>query len=246
MVSALVWGTRGRRFKSGRPDHFGRRRFEAEDWTSKGGVATTSTMSTPKIGPQPRAGSDRVVTVPNVLSAIRLASVPVFVWLFVAGYEEAAFVLYAVGAWSDFFDGYIARRTGQVTELGKVLDPLADRFFIVALTVALVARDVLPLALALVIVARDVLVLVFFPLLERRGMERIPVNFVGKCATGALLFGLSCLAYSETSWAGAGIADELGMGFAIAGAILYWIAAAMYAREAIARMKVARGREADA
>jgi cardiolipin synthase (CMP-forming) len=203
-------------------------------------------MSTPKIGPQPRAGSDRVVTVPNVMSAIRLASVPVFVWLFVAGFEEAAVALYAVGAWSDFFDGYIARRTGQITELGKVLDPLADRFFIVALAVALVARDVLPLGLALAIVARDVLVLVLFPLLERRGMERIPVNFVGKCATAALLFGLTFLAYSETSWAGAEHADELGMAFTIGGAVLYWIAAVMYAREAKARLGVARQREADA
>ncbi|HEU4481068.1 MAG TPA: CDP-alcohol phosphatidyltransferase family protein, partial [Actinomycetota bacterium] len=150
-------------------------------------------------GPAPVAAgppaSERFLTVPNVLSLLRLASVPVFVWLFASGRENAAVILYAAGAWTDFFDGYIARLTGSVTELGKLLDPLADRVFIVALCIALVLRDTLPLWLALTIVVRDLIVLSLFPALERRRIERIRVNFVGKCATAALLFGLTLLAW---------------------------------------------------
>ena len=174
----------------------------------------------------------RLWTIPNVLSLLRLASVPVFVWLFVSDRENAAVVLYAVGAWTDFFDGVIARRFDQVSEIGKLLDPLADRILIIALVVALVARDVLPLWLAIAIVARDVLLLSVFPILERRKVPRIAVNFTGKSATASLLVGLTMLAWSETTFPGAGFADELGIVFTALGAVLYWAAAAMYARAA--------------
>jgi cardiolipin synthase len=185
--------------------------------------------------------ADRVLTVPNVLSGLRLASVPIFVWLFASGEENAAVVVYAAGAWTDFFDGYIARRTGQVSELGKLLDPLADRIFIIALAIALVLRDVLPLWLFLVIVARDVLILVMFPVLEKKGVTRIRVNFTGKTATAALLFGLTCLAWSETTFPLQAYADEIGMGSTIMGAILYWVAAAMYAQQARAGLASVKG-----
>jgi cardiolipin synthase len=177
-------------------------------------------------------GSDRVLTIPNVLSFARLASVPVFVWLFVSGRENAGWLLYAVGAWSDFFDGYIARKTNQVTELGKILDPVADRVLIVALAVALVERNVLPLALAIAVIARDVLIVAAAPLLERRGMQRLAVNFVGKTATACLLMGLSLLAYSETTFIGANKGDDIGIWFTVIGAVLYWVAAGLYARAA--------------
>jgi cardiolipin synthase len=181
----------------------------------------------------PASPTDRGLwTVPNVLSILRLLSVPVFVWLFVSGHENTAVILYAAGAWTDFFDGVIARRFDQVSEIGKLLDPLADRILIIALVVALVARDVLPLWLAIAIVARDVLLLSVFPLLERRKVPRIAVNFTGKTATAALLFGLTCLAWSETTFPGAAIADELGTAFTVLGAVLYWAAAAMYAQAA--------------
>jgi cardiolipin synthase len=186
----------------------------------------------------------RILTVPNVLSFLRLSTVPFFIWLFATGHEEAAVIVYAAGAWTDFFDGYIARRTNSVSELGKLLDPLADRIFIVALAVALVISDTLPLWLALVIVVRDVLMLIAFPYLESRGVPRVRVNFTGKSATAALLFGLTCLAWSETSFIGAGVGEFLGMGFVIAGAVLYWAAAVMYAREARAGLVAAKARAA--
>jgi cardiolipin synthase len=179
---------------------------------------------------------DRVLTIPNALSGIRLASVPFFVWLFVSGHENAAVAVYAACAWTDFFDGYIARRTGSVTTLGQLLDPLADRVLIVALAIALVARDALSMWLALAVIARDVLVLVLWPVLERIGMRRIQVNFTGKTATAALLFGLTCLAWSETSFVVHDAGDAFGLPFVVAGAILYWIAGIMYAVEARRRM----------
>ena len=207
MVSALVWGTRGRRFKSGRPDLEG------------------------------QAERARIWTIPNVLSFLRLGSVPIFIWLFVNDYEEAAVILYGIGASTDFFDGVIARRFDQVSELGKLLDPLADRIFIVALCVALVARGALPWGLALAIIGRDILILSLWPLIDRRRIERIRVNRVGKLATANLLFGLTWLALGETSFPLAELGETLGMIFTVAGAVLYWVAGAMYAREAWGKVR---------
>jgi cardiolipin synthase (CMP-forming) len=182
-----------------------------------------------------------VWTVPNALSLLRLASVPAFVWLFATGREKAAVVLFIVGGWTDFFDGYIARRTGAITELGKLLDPLADRVCIVALALALLITDALPVWLVAIVIARDVAVFIAWPILERRGFARIPVNFVGKCATAALLFGLGWSAWSQTSWPAAGFADEVGFGFVVLGAVLYWVAAVLYVRVLLATASGAGG-----
>ena len=149
-------------------------------------------------------------------------------------------ILYAVGAWTDFLDGYIARRTNSVTELGKLLDPLADRVFIVALTVALVGSGALPWWLAAIVVGRDVVVAAIYPWLQRRGLQKIDVNFVGKTATACLLFGLTSLALSETDFWGAEIGDEVGLTFVIAGATLYWVAGGIYAREIAHRLRERR------
>jgi cardiolipin synthase (CMP-forming) len=186
--------------------------------------------------------TSRVLTIPNILSLARLATVPVFVWLFVTDRTNAAVTLYAIAAWTDFFDGYLARRFNSVSELGKLLDPLADRVFIVALAVALVARDVLPLWLALTIIARDVVILSVFPFVDRSGIQRIPVNFTGKSATAALLAGLTLLAASETTVPvfGNDTSADIGLVLTILGAILYWVAGILYARELLVRLK---GRE---
>ena len=181
--------------------------------------------------------TNRVLTVPNVLSAIRLATVPIFLYLFVTGREEAAVILYAAGAWTDFFDGYIARRFGQESELGRLLDPLADRIFIVALAVALVAVGALPWWLTAAIVARDIVLLSLWPLFERRGVGRIQVNFTGKTATASLLFGLTLLAVSETDFLWPTLFAVVGTVFVVVGTVLYYVSAAMYARDAYTRIK---------
>lgn len=182
--------------------------------------------------PRPRSN----LTIPNLLSALRLASVPVFLTLFIRGHENAGVAVYAVAAWSDFADGYIARRMNQVTDLGKLLDPLADRVFIVALAVALVVRGVLDSALAGAVFLRDGLILAAFPWWEARGVGRIEVNRVGKAATAALLTGLTWMAWSETTFPLAGVAERPGWSLVVAGAGLYWIAAIMYFVEARRRL----------
>ncbi len=165
---------------------------------------------------------------------------PVFLWLFLGGHELVAVYVYGAAAFSDFVDGVIARALKQVTELGKLLDPLADRIFVIALAAALVARGTLFWGLAVAVVARDVLVLAAFPMLERRGLGRIPVHFVGKTATALLLFGLSWLALTASGigWA----LHAVGEGSVVAGAIAYWAAGAIYLREMRARIQGARGR----
>ena len=179
----------------------------------------------------------RIWTIPNVLSFLRLASVPPFLWLWLSERRNAAVILYAIGASTDFFDGYIARRTNSVTELGKVLDPLADRVFIVTLTVALIAAGVLPWWLAAVILVRDVLVVLAFPLLERRGVPRIAVNRTGKTATAALFSGLTLLALAETTLGWADDLSGLGLVLVGTGAVLYWIATVQYGREALQKLE---------
>jgi len=174
----------------------------------------------------------RIVTVPNLLSGLRLASVPVFVWLFVTDKEEAAVIVYGVGAATDWVDGYVARRTGAVTELGKLLDPLADRVFILALALALLLRGALPAWLGAVVIVRDVAVLSLWPVVDRRSARRIRVNFVGKAATAALLVGLTWLALSETRWSFGPWAREVGLAGTGVGAVLYWASGIMYARAA--------------
>ena len=199
-----------------------------------GATTNTAPSDTP-------VASRRVFSIPNLLSFARLSTVPVFLWLWVSGRQEAAVILYGIGASTDFLDGYIARRTDSVTELGKLLDPFADRVFIVALAVALVASDTLWGWLAVVVVGRDVVVLAAYPLLQKHGLHKIPVNMVGKTATACLLFGLTSLAWSETTFVGAGIGDVMGLGFVVAGAVLYWAAGAMYAREALHRVRAGSG-----
>jgi cardiolipin synthase len=194
-----------------------------------------STSSAARAAPVPRR-----LNVPNFLSALRLATTPVFIALFVAGAENAAVLVFGAAAVTDFFDGYVARRTGSVTELGKLLDPLSDRVLITALAIALVARSALPWWLAAAVIGRDVLVLSLFPYFDRLGVARIPVNFTGKLATSCLLFGLPCLAWSETTFPLRGIADELGLVFTIAGALFYWAAGVLYAREIKAQLRIRR------
>ena len=177
---------------------------------------------------------DRILTIPNVLSFVRLGSVPVFVWLFVTDRRDAAVILYALGAWTDFFDGWIARRFDQVSELGKVLDPLADRIFIAALVVALVATDLLELWLAVAILGRDILILGLYPVVQRAALTKIRVNFVGKCATAALLVGLTGLAISETSLSWGDVLEMPSRVFVWVGAVLYWVSGGLYARDALA------------
>jgi cardiolipin synthase len=181
----------------------------------------------------------RVLTAPNAISFARLLLVPVFLWLYVIGRVLPAMIVLTVVGTSDFVDGFVARATGQVSVLGKLLDPLADRIVIVAVLVAYSIKGTVPWWLSSVIIARDVIIVVAFAVFEKRGLPRLPVNRTGKRATAALFTGMGLISISvvlkvsgvaslKSAASGTRAAGLVLLG---AGAVLYWAAGFLYARE---------------
>lgn len=172
--------------------------------------------------------SSRVLTVPNVISLVRLALVPVFAVLIVVGEDGWALLVLAVSGVSDWLDGVLARRLNQVTRLGQMLDPFADRLFIFVTLIGLAWREVVPLWLVLAIVARDVLLALTVPVLARLGYGTLNVTTVGKVATFALLYAFPLLLLAEVpGWVGA-VAHVVGWAFTWWGVGLYWLAGLQY------------------
>lgn len=172
--------------------------------------------------------SDRVVTVPNLISGLRLVCVPLFGYLIVTGADAAALgVLFFAGV-SDYLDGVLARRWDQVTRLGQLLDPAADRLYVAVALLGLAWRDVLPWALVLALVLRDVLLTLNVGLLRARGFSSLPVHRVGKAATFALLIALPLLLLSETVDAWRAVVLPLAWAALLWGVGLYWWAGVGY------------------
>ena len=172
----------------------------------------------------------RVWTVPNLLSTIRLAGVPVFLWLILGPEADGwALVLLMVSGVTDFLDGYLARRLGQTSTLGQILDPVADRLYILAVVVGLALRDVIPWWVALSLPLRDLLLWGLVPLLRTRGYSALPVHFLGKAATFNLLYAFPLLLLGDGDGTVATLANVFGWAFAIWGIGLYWWAGLLYA-----------------
>ncbi len=171
-----------------------------------------------------------VLTVPNVLSILRLCMLPVFLWLVLGpeadGIAVALLVLMGI---SDYLDGYIARRWNQYSALGEILDPVADRMYMLAAVIGLGVREIIPVWLAVLLPARDVFLWTLVPFLRSRGFNSLPVHFLGKAATAALLyaFPLLLLGDGNASWEVA--ARVAGWAFAIWGTGMYWWAGLLYA-----------------
>lgn len=183
--------------------------------------------------------STRVFTIPNLISFARLCLLPVFLWLYLTGHYVAATVLLAIVGASDFVDGYVARHTGQVSVLGKLLDPLADRLVIVAVLVAFGVKDTVPWVIVGVIVGRDLVVMIAFAILEKRGLPRLAVNKTGKRATASIFTGFALaaaavvmkVAGSPTLRSDAHAVREAAIVVLVVGATLYWTAGWLYAAE---------------
>ena len=176
--------------------------------------------------------TDRVLTVPNALSLLRLLGVPLFLWLILVPRADGwAVVLLVVAGLTDWLDGKIARATGQTSRLGALLDPLADRLYILATLVGLLLRDVIPWWLAAAIVLRDVLLLLTVPALRRRGLTALPVHYLGKAATFNLLYAFPLLLLGSGDSAFATGAKVVGWAFAIWGTGLYWWAGVLYVEQ---------------
>jgi Phosphatidylglycerophosphate synthase len=186
------------------------------------------------------SGSGRILTLPNAISAARLVCIPVFLWLLLGSDHPAvaAWLLAGLGA-TDWIDGYLARLLDQGSDLGKILDPTADRLLLLAATVGIVAVGV-PAAVtvfAVVVLAREALVAAATLALAVAGAKRIDVLWVGKAGTLAVMFSLPMLllaAHVAGGWHWLLLVG--GWGFGIPGIALGYYAAAKYvpaAREAL-------------
>jgi len=179
---------------------------------------------------------DRILTIPNVLSFLRLAILPLVYVLLVGDRDRqmTAFWLLFVFSWSDWFDGYIARRFDQVSRLGKLLDPISDRVLFVVVGIALVVADVVPAWVVVATLARDVPVLVGGVVLLRRQIPPPAVTRIGKMATFLLMWAFPSFLLSTAQGGPGGDVHGAWRLFAWAmygpGLVLYWISAAQYVR----------------
>jgi cardiolipin synthase (CMP-forming) len=184
--------------------------------------------------------STAILTAPNVISFARVLLMPVCAWQLGAGHYAVGLWLTAVVGSTDWVDGWLARRTGRVSRLGQLLDPLADRLLIASVAVALVARGVLPLPAVALLLARDVVLLAGFPVLARRGVRPPEVVWVGKAATFDLLLALPILVVGETHLALAPAAHAVGLILLWVGVVLYYVAGVVYVRLALEGLRAAR------
>ena len=184
---------------------------------------------------------DRVLTVPNLVTALRLACVPVFVWLLFGDHRQtdAAILLAALGA-TDWIDGYVARRFHQVSTLGKVLDPVADRILVGTAVISVIVYGAVPLWFGVATIAREALVSAAVLLLAALGAERIDVLWVGKAGTFGLMVAYPSFlfGYGHVSWHTPVIV--FAWLCAVPALVLAWMAAASYVP--VARRALARGR----
>jgi cardiolipin synthase (CMP-forming) len=180
--------------------------------------------------------SDRILTIPNLISFARLLGVPVFLWL-VLGVRTPAGDWWAVGllvaaSASDWLDGKIARALGQTSRLGQLLDPAADRLYIVATVIALAVRGIIPWWLVGLLAARELVLGVVLALLRRQGWGPLQVSFAGKAATLCLLYAFPLLFLGSHTASYAEATRIVGWSFAIWGSALYWWAAGLYIAQA--------------
>ncbi|OBI51925.1 CDP-diacylglycerol--glycerol-3-phosphate 3-phosphatidyltransferase [Mycobacterium kyorinense] len=181
---------------------------------------------------------DRVLTVPNALSAIRLALLPVFVYLLLATHADAwavAILMFTGG--SDWADGKIARLLDQSSKLGELLDPAVDRLYMVTVPIAFGLRGLVPWWIIAVLLARDVLLALELPLLRTRGFTALPVLYVGKAATFALMsaFPLILLGQWDALWSRVVLA--CGWAFLIWGLYMYLWSFVLYAAQVVLVMR---------
>lgn len=194
--------------------------------------------ATPDVG---EPGADRILTVPNAITALRLACVPVFVWLLFGAHRQvaAAIVLAVLGA-TDWVDGFVARRWHQVSTVGKVLDPTADRILVGTAVISVIVAGAVPVWFGVLTLVREVLVSGAVLLLAGLGAERIDVLWVGKAGTFGLMFAYPTflLAHGHAGWQHP--IEVIAWVAAVPALILAWIAAAAYIP--LSRRALSRGR----
>ncbi|SDS25157.1 CDP-alcohol phosphatidyltransferase family protein [Actinoplanes derwentensis] len=173
--------------------------------------------------------SNRIWTLPNAISFGRLLGVPLFLWLLLGVEQDvAAVIVLAIGGSTDWVDGYIARRMNSVSRLGELLDPFADRLYILATLIGFTVREVVPLWLTGALLAREAVLGVVLLVLRRRGYGPPPVHYVGKTGTFLLLAAFPIILLSQAVPSVGGWAVPLGWGLAWWALGLYWCACFLY------------------
>ncbi|WP_241175998.1 CDP-alcohol phosphatidyltransferase family protein [Modestobacter sp. KNN46-3] len=177
---------------------------------------------------------DRVLTLPNVLSVVRLLGVPLFLWLLLGPHADGwAIVVLAVSGATDWLDGKLARALGQASRLGAFLDPAADRLYIVATLIAFVIRDVVPLWVVVVLLLREVVLATTLLVLRRAGWPPLQVHYLGKAATFLLLYAFPLLLLADGEGSVAAVVQPVAYALTVWGAALYLLAGVFYVVQAV-------------
>jgi cardiolipin synthase len=181
-----------------------------------------------------RVQTDRILTIPNILSMARLVGVPVFLWLILwpefggPKSDGWALLILMLSGVTDYLDGKLARRWNQISNLGRILDPAADRLYILSTLVGLTWRGILPWWVTGLLLAREALLGVMILVLRRHGYGPPQVNFMGKAATFNLMYAFPLLLLSDGSGWLSTLAAIFGWAFAGWGTTLYWWAGILY------------------
>ncbi|HEX8865062.1 MAG TPA: CDP-alcohol phosphatidyltransferase family protein [Lentzea sp.] len=186
-----------------------------------------------------RDPADRLLTIPNLLSVLRLAGVPLFLYLLLGPRADGwALLVLVFAGLSDWLDGKLARWLDQMSNLGALLDPAADRLYVFCTLLAFVIRDIVPLWIALVLVGREVVVGICLLILRQRGWGPFEVTYLGKAATFNLLyaFPLLLLAQGDSAWAQ--IAQPFAYAFTAWGGALYLWSALLYVYQFFSALRV--------
>jgi cardiolipin synthase (CMP-forming) len=189
----------------------------------------------------PPETADRLLTVPNLLSVLRLLGVPLFLWLLLGPHADWwALAVLALSGFTDWADGVLARKLNQQSSIGALLDPAADRMYILATLVGFVLRSVIPLWLALLIVGRDLVLAAALAVLRRHGYAPFSVHYLGKAATFCLLYAFPLLLIGAHRGTVADVARPIAWAFTIWGTGLYLYAGLVYLRQAAVLVRAAR------
>jgi CDP-diacylglycerol--glycerol-3-phosphate 3-phosphatidyltransferase len=217
--------------------------------TSNGPSAAAQVPSVPPPGGRQTGGAppgrdelaDRVWTIPNALSVLRLLGVPLFLWLLLGPEADGwAIVVLALSGVSDWADGKLARLLDQGSRLGALLDPAADRLYIVATLIALALREIIPLWLVLLLVGREVVLGVALLVLRRYGYPPLQVHYLGKAATFLLLYAFPILLLAQGDGPVAAVAAPIAWAFTIWGTAFYVLAGVLYLVQVAGLVRAAR------
>jgi cardiolipin synthase len=182
------------------------------------------------VHPTPGEPGDRILTIPNALSVLRLVLVPVFLYLLLGIHADAwAVAVLMVSGFSDWADGKIARLVdNQSSRLGALLDPAVDRIYMLVVPVAMAIDGIVPWWIVLTLIGRDAVLAATLPVLRSRGLTALPVTYIGKAATFALMSGLPLILLGQWDALWSRIILAIGWAFLIWGMAMYLWSAVLY------------------